>query len=135
MEWIASIAGEGAGSRREALRRSFEAVHEHESALFRCLEDGLRALSAVRFHGAARGRPRTPTAAFTVEGIAPDEVARRLGAEGVFVWNGDFYATTVCDALGLSDCGGLIRAGIAPYTSEDDVRRLVVGVGRIAAGS
>ena len=27
--------------------------------------------------------------------------------------NGDFYATTVCDVLGLSDCGGLIRAGVA----------------------
>jgi cysteine desulfurase family protein (TIGR01976 family) len=135
VDWIASIAGEGAGSRREALRRSFEALHEHESSLFRCLEDGLRALPGVRFHGAARGRPRTPTAAFTVEGVSPDEVARRLGREGVFVWNGDFYATTVCDALGLSDCGGLIRAGIAPYTTEDDVRRLIDGVGRIAATS
>jgi selenocysteine lyase/cysteine desulfurase len=51
----------------------------------------------------------------------------------VFVWNGDFYATTVCDALGLSGCGGLVRAGIAPYTTEEDVRRLVGGVERIAA--
>jgi len=135
VDWIAAIAGEGAGSRREALRRSYEAVHEHEAALFRSLEDGLRALPGVRFHGAARGRPRTPTAAFTVEGTPPDEVARRLGREGVFVWNGDFYATTVCDTLGLSGCGGLVRAGIAPYTTEDDVRRLVDGVGRIAAGS
>src|SRR4029079_9020320 len=42
---------------------------------------------------------------------------------------------TVCDALGLSDCGGLVRAGIAPYTTEDDVRRLVEGVERIASGS
>jgi cysteine desulfurase family protein (TIGR01976 family) len=132
VDWIASLAGEGAGTRREALRRSFEALHEHESSLFRTLEDGLRALPRVRFHGAARGRPRTPTAAFTVEGVSPDEVARRLGREGVFVWNGDFYATTVCDTLGLSDCGGLVRAGIAPYTTEDDVRRLVDGVGRMA---
>jgi selenocysteine lyase/cysteine desulfurase len=78
---------------------------------------------------------RTPTAGFTIEGVSPDEAARRLGAEGVFVWNGDFYATTVCDALGLSDCGGLVRAGIAPYTTEDDVARLVDGVGRMAAES
>jgi cysteine desulfurase family protein (TIGR01976 family) len=135
VEWIASLRGEGAGSRREALGRSFEAVHEHESALFRSLEDGLRAIPGVRFYGAARGRPRTPTAAFTVEGAAPDEVARRLGREGVFVWNGDFYATTVCDTLGLSDHGGLVRAGLAPYSTADDVRRLIDGVERIAAGS
>jgi cysteine desulfurase family protein (TIGR01976 family) len=133
VDWIASIDGEGAGSRREALRRSFEALHEHESSLFRCLEDGLRALPGVRFHGAARGRPRTPTAAFTVDGVSPDEVAGRLGEEGVFVWNGDFYATTVCDALGLSDCGGLVRAGVAPYTTEDDVARLIDGVARISS--
>lgn len=50
------------------------------------------------------------------------------------MWNGDFYATTVCDALGLSDCGGLIRAGVAPYTSADDVERLLDGVRRLAAG-
>jgi selenocysteine lyase/cysteine desulfurase len=89
----------------------------------------------VRFHGAARGRPRTPTAAFTVDGASPDHVARTLGHEGVFVWNGDFYATTVCDVLGLSAGGGLVRAGIAPYTTCDDVHRLIDGVGRIAASS
>jgi cysteine desulfurase family protein (TIGR01976 family) len=133
IDWIASIAGEGPGGRRDALRRSYEHVEAHEQPLFEMMEDGLRAIPGVRFHGVARGQPRTPTAAFTVDGTTPDGIARRLGAEGVFVWNGDFYATTVCDALGLSGCGGLVRAGIAPYTTEEDVRRLVGGVERIAA--
>jgi cysteine desulfurase family protein (TIGR01976 family) len=133
VDWIASIAREGGGGRREALRRAFAYIEAHERPLFAMLEDGLRAIPRVRFYGVARGECRTPTAAFTVEGCTPDDVAARLGAEGVFVWNGDFYATTVCDALGLSDCGGLIRAGVAPYTTEDDVRRLIDGVARIAA--
>jgi len=139
IDWIAALAGDDdeddgeEHDRREALRRSFEVVHAHESALFRTLEDGLRAIPGVRFHGVARGQPRTPTAAFVVDGCTPDEVARRLGEEGVFVWNGDFYATSVCDALGLGDCGGLVRAGLAPYCTEDDVRRLIDGVARIAA--
>lgn len=138
IDWIAGIAGgsvDGGGGRRDALRRSYEAMHAHESALFQQLEDGLRAIAGVRFHGVARGQPRTPTCAFTVDGSTPDEVARRLGEEGVFVWNGDFYATTVCEALGVSDRGGLIRAGVAPYTTEDDVRRLINGVARIAGGA
>jgi len=130
--WIASLAGDGAPDRREALRRAFAAVEAHESALFRTLEDGLRAIPGVRVHGVEQGRPRTPTAGFTVEGTSPDEVARRLSREGVFVWNGDFYATTVCDTLGLSDRGGLVRAGLAPYSTEDDVRRLLDGVAEIA---
>ncbi len=135
IDWIAAIAGEAGDGRRDALRRSYDAVHAHESALFERLEDGLRAIPGVRFHGVARGQPRTPTCAFTVDGSTPDEVARRLGEEGVFVWNGDFYATTVCDALGLSGSGGLIRAGVAPYSTEDDVRRLIDGVARIARGA
>jgi len=135
IDWLASIAGEGAGGRRDALRRSFEQVDAHEQRLFRAMEDGLRAIPGVRFHGVERGQPRTPTAAFTVEGCTPDDVARRLGEEGVFVWNGDFYATTICDVLGLADCGGLVRAGIAPYCTEEDVRRLVEGVERIAEES
>lgn len=131
IDWIASIAGEDDDDRREALARSYAAMHAHESALFALLEDRLRDIPGVRFHGVARGQPRTPTAAFVVDGRTPDEVARRLGEEGVFVWNGDFYATTVCEALGLSD-GGLVRAGVAPYCTEDDVRRLLDGVARIA---
>ncbi|HEX8904523.1 MAG TPA: cysteine desulfurase-like protein, partial [Longimicrobiaceae bacterium] len=114
IDWIAAIAGEGAGGRRDALRRAYELIHAHEQPLFEMLEDGLRSIPGVRFHGVPRGEPRTPTAAFVVDGCTPDDVAARLGAEGVFVWNGDFYATTVCDALGLSDCGGLVRAGVAP---------------------
>ena len=133
VDWIASLGGDGPGGRRGALDRAFEAMHAHESRLFRCLEDGLRAIPGVRFFGAARGRPRTPTAAFVVDGATPEEVARRLGQEGVFVWNGDFYATTVCDTLGLSESGGVVRAGVAPYTTDDDVRRLIDGVARIAA--
>ncbi|HYH82793.1 MAG TPA: cysteine desulfurase-like protein [Longimicrobium sp.] len=132
IDWIAGIAGGDGENRREALRRSYDAMHAHESALFRRLEDGLRGIPGVNFYGVARGQPRTPTCAFTVDARTPDEVSRHLGAEGVFAWNGDFYATAVCDALGLSDCGGLVRAGLAPYSTEDDVRRLVDGVSRLA---
>jgi selenocysteine lyase/cysteine desulfurase len=89
----------------------------------------------VRFYGAPRGAERTPTAAFTVPGADPAEVGRRLGEEGVFVWPGNFYAVTVCDVLGLSGCGGLVRAGVAPYSTEEDVERLVDGVARIAGAA
>lgn len=134
VDWIASLAGDPADSLRESLRRGYEAMHGHESRLFARLYAGLTAIAGVRVHGPGADGERTPTAGFVIDGVSPDEAARRLGAEGVFVWNGDFYATTVCDVLGLSDCGGLIRAGIAPYTTDDDVDRLVDGVARLARG-
>jgi cysteine desulfurase family protein (TIGR01976 family) len=135
VDWIASLGTSGPGnSLRAQLESAYEAIHAHETALFACLYSGLNAIPGVRVYGPPADAMRTPTAGFTIEGISPDEAARRLGAEGVFVWNGDFYATTVCDVLGLSDCGGLIRAGVAPYTTMDDVQRLVDGVRRLVAG-
>jgi cysteine desulfurase family protein (TIGR01976 family) len=133
VEWIASLDGDGAvGDLRASLENAYVEIHHHETDMFAGLYAGLTAIPGVRVYGPGPDEMRTPTAGFTIDGVSPDEAARRLGAEGVFVWNGDFYATTVCDALGLSDCGGLIRAGVAPYTSGDDVERLIDGVRRIA---
>jgi cysteine desulfurase family protein (TIGR01976 family) len=135
VEWIASLDTEGPGNHlRARLERAYAAIHAHETELFARLHAGLAAIPGVRVYGPAADGARTPTAGFTIEGISPDEAARQLGADGVFVWNGDFYATTVCDVLGLSDCGGLIRAGVAPYTTEEDVERLIEGVRRLAKG-
>lgn len=135
VEWIASLDADGPGTGlRASLAAAYGAIERHETELFARLHAGLGEVRGVRVYGPAADGRRTPTAGFTLEGVSPDQAARRLGAQGVFVWNGDFYATTVCDVLGLSDCGGLIRAGVAPYTTADDVDRLVAGVRALAAG-
>ena len=135
VEWIASLDTNGPGNNlRDALWGAYQAIERHETELFARLHAGLSEIGGVRIYGPAADGQRTPTAGFTIEGVSPDEAARRLAADGVCVWNGDFYATTVCDALGLSDCGGLIRAGVAPYTTSDDVERLIAGVRTLASG-
>jgi cysteine desulfurase family protein (TIGR01976 family) len=133
VEWLASLAPRPGDTLRSSLEGAYAAIEAHETERFARLYAGLCAIPGVRVHGPAADGPRTPTAGFVIDGISPDDAARRLGAEGVFVWNGDFYATTVCDVLGLSDCGGLIRAGVAPYTTDEDVDRLVDGVRRLAS--
>ena len=135
VEWLASLGSSGPGTGlRASLESAYREIERHETELFARLHAGLSAIGGVRVYGPPAEGERTPTAGFTIQGVSPDEAARRLGAQGVFVWNGDFYATTVCDALGLSDRGGLIRAGVAPYTTGDDVERLVAGVRALAAG-
>lgn len=131
VDWIASLATDGGGL-RERLTSAYARMEAYESALYRRLHEGLEAIPGVRLHGQPADGMRTPTAAFTVAGRSPAEVARALGDEAVFVWNGDFYATGVCDALGLTEGGGLVRAGVAPYTSDEDVERLLDGVRRLA---
>jgi cysteine desulfurase family protein (TIGR01976 family) len=138
VEWIASLdpngGGPAAGSRREALRRAYARIEEHESELVARLLDGLGAIPGVRVYGPAAGAARTPTVGFTIQGTDPQAAATRLGEEGVFVWNGNFYAVTVCERLGLEGSGGMIRAGLAPYSTGEDVERLLEGVSRIARG-
>jgi selenocysteine lyase/cysteine desulfurase len=69
--------------------------------------------------------------AFTVAGWTPDQVAEHLAQRAVFVSSGDFYATTVVERLGLKD--GLVRAGCACYTTEDEVDRLIEGVRKLSS--
>ena len=126
VNYLASIGGEG-GPRRERLTRAFGALHARGESLFAQLWDGLSAIPGVTIYGPPAGSPRTPTVSFTVRGHSTLEVAQHLVKTGVYVSNGDFYATTVAEVLGRG-ADGFVRAGAACYTSEDEVDRLVEGV-------
>jgi selenocysteine lyase/cysteine desulfurase len=125
VEFLASLSP--GTSRRERLAASFAALHERGKALAGRLWERLGALGGVRTYGPPPTAPRTPTIAFTVDGRTSDDVAVALAGQGVFVSNGDFYATTVVARLGLS-AHGLVRAGCACYTTTEEVDRLVDGV-------
>ena len=135
VEHLASIApgggasdAAGAAPRRERILASMTAVEEYEMALFARLLDGLGAMSHVTLYGKAARR--APTAFFTVPALTPREVASRLAARGVNVWNGDNYACELCGALGLEP-DGAVRAGLVHYNDASDVDRLLAGVGEL----
>jgi selenocysteine lyase/cysteine desulfurase len=121
-------------ARRERLRAAFEALHARGAELTKLLWEGLSGVGGVRLYGPKPERQRTPTVAFTVEDVTSTEVARRLAARGLFLSHGDFYAATVVEQLGLRP-EGLVRAGAACYTSQEEVERLIAGVGEIARGA
>jgi len=127
------IASMGTGTtRRERLRTAFDGLGSSGGALVTQLWEGLAAIAGVTLYGPPPSAPRTPTVSFTVRNVASTEVARRLADLGVFVSHGDFYAATVIERLGL-DAEGLVRAGAACYTTQEEIGRLVNGVGSIAA--
>ncbi|HVG28263.1 MAG TPA: cysteine desulfurase-like protein [Pyrinomonadaceae bacterium] len=132
VDFLASLSNAG-GPRRERLASAFDGLHARSSRHFKILWDGLSDIEGVRLYGAPPGAARTPTLAFTVEGVASSEVARRLARRAVFVSHGDFYAQTVVERLGLST-EGLVRAGCAVYTTDEEVARLVEGVRAIRRG-
>ena len=126
------LAGLAPGATRpERLSRAFEELHLRSASLVRRLWEGLENIPRVRLYGPTPDRPRTPTVAFTVTGVASTEVARRLAAKGLFLSHGDFYAATVVERLELGE-EGLVRAGCACYTTEDEIERLIEGVREIS---
>jgi cysteine desulfurase family protein (TIGR01976 family) len=125
VDFLASLVP-GNGSRRERLAVSMSAMEEHETALRVRLESGLDSLAGVRMYGSP-DRSRTPTVLFSVDGRTPAEVYEELGRRGINAPAGSFYAPECANRLGLG-ADGAVRAGIAPYTNESDVDRLLTGV-------
>src|SRR5262249_129749 len=96
-----------------------------ERALGERLWSGLKSMKHLCVFGVPPSQPRTPTFAFTVNGMTSEDVARALVKKGSFVSNADFYAATVVRELGVE---GLVRAGCAAYTSSEEVERLLSAV-------
>ncbi|GAA2272642.1 cysteine desulfurase-like protein [Streptomyces atrovirens] len=115
----------GRESRRGRLVSAFEAIEEHEGVLRDRLEKGLAALPGVTVH--SRAVRRTPTLLITLDGRSTTDAYRFLAERGVHAPSGSFYALEASRHLGLGDTGGL-RVGLAPYTSGEDVDRLLTGL-------
>jgi cysteine desulfurase family protein (TIGR01976 family) len=132
VDFLASLAGAPEAPRRGALARSYAALKERGDALFRRLWSGLGDIDRVKRFGPAPGSPRTPTVSFVVEGMPADAVAEALARRAVFVSSGDFYAWTVVRRLGHG-ADGVVRAGCACYTTEEEVERLLEAVREVSA--
>jgi len=128
VDFIAALAS-SAEDRRTRVLESMRAVEEHEDRLFATLLDGLAAVPGVTLHGAPKRR--TPTALFSVAGRSPGEVYEALAARDVNAPASHFYAIEAARWIGLGDAGA-VRAGLAPYTSAEDVDRLLTAVREVA---
>jgi len=131
LRWIASISGEQSNLRTQ-LTTAYAALHHRETTLFSQLWHGLAPLPRVRLYGPEAGTSRTGTMSFTVEGHASASIAAELAKRGCFVSNGDFYASTVARNYRVME-HGFVRVGVACYTTEDEIARLINGVSELTA--
>lgn len=125
VDFLAQIVG-GSGDRAARLTASLHEVDAHELRMRGLIEQGLAALGE-RVTLWSRAADRTPTLLITVEGRHMGEAYEFLGTKNVLAPASDFYAIEPFEALGLRDENAL-RMGVAPYTSEDDVQRLLDGL-------
>jgi cysteine desulfurase family protein (TIGR01976 family) len=130
VEFIAAL-GQGA-TRRERIVSGYARMEEHENRLAEKLRGALATLPKVRLYQAAPGVRKTPTVALTVAGMSPAEVCRRVIDEAsVFVADGNFYAWTLAERLGINASGAWVRAGLSPYNSEEEVDRFIAAMTRL----
>jgi cysteine desulfurase family protein (TIGR01976 family) len=105
------------------------AIQAHERDLGERFLTGLP--DAYRVYGLPTMDGRVPTFAFNHEGRAPRTIAEELGARGMAVWHGDYYAVEVMRRLGL-ESGGAVRAGIVHYNTAEEVDRLLAALDELA---
>ena len=142
LAWLGEIAGipdPGAAARysgrRALLKQALAAIQKHEARLFSRMLAGLLAVPGLRVYGITdpgRFAWRTPTACFTLPGLAPAAVAEKLGEAGIQVWDGNYYALEPMRFLGLEEKGGAVRAGLSLYNTESEVDRFLDALMRIA---
>jgi cysteine desulfurase family protein (TIGR01976 family) len=130
LDFVSSL-GEGA-SPREKILDAMQTVEEHETRLADRFRSALRGIPGVTLYAAPDPVRKTPTVAFRLEGRTPLEVCRHAADHGYFIAAGDFYASTLSHRLGLAESGGFVRAGLAPYNTEEEVDGFVLALERLA---
>lgn len=127
---LVSLDPAGATDRRTALAGGYAAVESHEDRLRERIEEALVARPDVTLW--SRASRRTSTLFFTLAGREPADVHAHLGERGISISSGHCYAWEPCQRLGLGATGA-VRVGLAPYTDDDDVDRLLEGLAELDA--
>jgi cysteine desulfurase family protein (TIGR01976 family) len=141
-EWVGKqFGGEFAGNlgdyqgRRLELKKGMAAIHAYELELGRALLSVLLSIPGLHLYGLtdeSRLQDRVATFSFRLRDLPPRSVAEKLADDGIYVWDGNYYALNVSERLGVEDSGGMVRVGAAHYNTLEEVERLKASLMRIA---
>jgi cysteine desulfurase family protein (TIGR01976 family) len=143
-EWVGAAYGENYSEkysgnfagRRLSLKKAMAAIRAYEYEISRVLLDVLEETPGVTIYGLTDRRrleERVPTVAFRLKDWNPRQVAESMGNEGVYLWDGNYYALAVTERLGLEESGGMVRVGPVHYNTMEEIHRFGEVLGRIAA--
>jgi cysteine desulfurase family protein (TIGR01976 family) len=139
-EWVGENYGSqeltgGYKNRKLRLKQAMHAIQAYEAILSRALLEFLQETPGVTVYGLTdvnRMEERVPTYAFNLKGFTPRQVAQELGRQDIFVWNGNYYALSVTESLGVEDSGGMVRVGPVHYNTIEEIERFGEVLGKIA---
>ena len=110
-----------------------QASQAYEQELGRYLIENILKIPGVQFFGIReldRLNQRVPTIAIRYKDEDPADTAKRLGEQGICVWNGNYYAVNLTERLGVEDRGGMVRIGLSHYSTVEEVDRLLAALER-----
>jgi cysteine desulfurase family protein (TIGR01976 family) len=117
----------GLTGRRLHLKTALTATQTYEHALSEAILAELATIPEIHVHGItdlAQLDERVPTVSFTWPGRHPKAIAAALGEQGIFVWDGNYYALAVTERLGVEEGGGMVRVGAVHYNTLEEIARL-----------
>jgi cysteine desulfurase family protein (TIGR01976 family) len=135
VEHAEGLADGGYSGRALTLKKAMSAIRAYEFELNRALLATLQEIPGITVFGLTDVRrldERVATFSFRLKGQHPREVARKLADQGIYVWDGNYYALNVTERLGLEDSGGMVRVGAAHYNTLDEVSCLGEALKKIA---
>ena len=118
--------------RRKNIIAGMRVFEEHEMPLALAFKDELLKIDGLTMYAPPKGHPSTSTISFRIRDIPPMQVAKRLAEKGIFVWAGGFYAVALMKSFGVVDRGGLVRIGLAPYNTKEEIERTLSEIRGIA---
>jgi len=125
IDYLTTLDDQATGTRRERLVKSLNSLEEYEQSLFDYMVKALTTLPGITIY--SKAKHHTPTAYFNFKGVDAAELYKFMATKKVNLPAHNFYALEVSRALGLGDTGA-VRAGLAPYSTKDDVDRLIAGL-------
>ncbi|MHB8055674.1 MAG: aminotransferase class V-fold PLP-dependent enzyme, partial [Candidatus Aminicenantales bacterium] len=97
--------------------------------------DTLRAVPGIKTYGItdpARFDERVATFSFRLAGVEPRRIAEELDKDGIYAWDGNYYALEVTRRLDVEDKGGMLRVGAVHYNTLAEIERFGKSLARIA---
>jgi len=113
---------------RSQLLGAMQAIRQYERDLVTKLIAGLLEIEGLTLYGItdpAQFAWRTPTVSVRIDGYAPRQLAERLGEQGIFAWDGNYYALGLTERLGVESDGGMLRLGLVHYNTLEEIERLI----------
>ena len=136
-EYAAGLMEQGYTGRRLELKKAMAALHTYETDLGRSLLSALNSVPGLTLYGLNdpnKLEQRVATFAFRIKDMSPQQVAEKLSENGIYVWNGNYYAIGVTERLNVEDKGGMVRVGAVHYNTIEEVQRFQEVLIKISKG-